>query len=432
MALSTDDLLEIWRRYLPTSYTDPIESGDDQSGFDVIHAMATMFERIAEANETTTQAMYVYPHSTQVAPPASGSTQSTGNLTLTRIVPTDGDLELLEGDEIDVMIRTPEGDYVFEGGLELSADVTLPEGSSGPFTVAARSIRYDYRCNFKDTLGRLLYWKTRTVLSVEDATTTVTNTITDTGIGDRLDAGMDKTAFVRFTAGPNYPSVPRRITAITVGASTTTITVDGPALVAGVGTNDFDVIDLNDAGVLIEFDGDFTGATSGMLDFLGQERDLDRTGEETDDSYRERVHRLPDTVSYNAVYRAVSRILTPLGINFRVVESRRVSQFRGFFADLDPCDDPLADILTNQRLVLGNRFDIAGFFVIVEKTGDGEFGMFADYDPPASVGPRNAVDFGFADGFPSIFWKHMRSLIDEVEKTREMGVPWLLVLVQSL
>jgi hypothetical protein len=429
MALTRDQLLDIWRKSFDPSYVDPLEEEADGLGVDVIASIAALMARVAASIETTTQALYVYPHSIQTAPPGSGEAQSTGSITITRAAPTDGDIELLEGDQLDVSVRTVDGVDAFELTIELAADQTLADGSKGPYTVATISSRPGYQTNAEDTQGRSLLFSTRTTVTVENATSTILNKVTDTGSGDRFDASMVG-AFVRFTAGPNSPTVPRRITAVSVGSVTTTITVDGAALVAGAG-NTVTVVDVNELGVFAELDGDMTGGVHGWLDANGRERGIGRNAGESDALYRERARALPDTVSPNAIYRAASRILTPEGIAFAVIESRG-PEITDQAWDVMPYDDTPADVglLGRNHFYQGDGFLTRGFYIVVERGNEGEFGFF--YDGSPAVGEDNAWDFAGYDGYPIGFWGTIAALTNEIEKTRMAGVPWLLVLVDSI
>jgi hypothetical protein len=427
MAFSIDDLLTVWRKSFDESYTIPLE---DDVGADVIAAIAAIFARASESSSRTTQAFYLLPHSIQTSDPSSGEVMSTGSLTITRGRPAYGVVELEEGDPLIVEIRKDDGDWEKEISIELDDDLTLPDGSTTPLTVDCIADRAGYQANIVDTDGRRVLFLSRLILAVSNTTADNLNGLTDTGLGNRFDGSMVG-AFVRFTAGPNYPTNPRRITAVSVGTSTTTVTVDGAALALGAG-NDVEVIDINTLPVTAELNGDMTGGKHGWLDAIARERDIGRNANENDDVFRDRVKSLPDTISPNAIERACRRILEPIGIKYLFIESRRREHMKGFFCDEDPCDDPNAAIENGGRLLLGSPFDVMGFFIVIERTGEGEFGMFADYDPPGSVGARNAVDFAFADGHPVGFWANMAALIAEIEKTKAAGVPWGFVLVESL
>lgn len=432
MALTQAELLEVWRSVLPESYTTPLEEENDGRGFDVIAACAAVLARVAAAVETTTQAMYLFPHSIQEAPESSGEAHATGNVTLTRAAPTDGVLSLEEGDSMLVELVTLDGETIFEVGLELAADIDLAE-STTPVTAAVRAARPGYQANVEDTGGRSVAFLRRTTATMQGATSTAANLLTAAAGGDQFDEGM-LGAFVRFTGGGNLATSPRRVTGFTAPAS---VTVDGAALVAAA-DNSLRVVDINELGVSAELDGDLTGGVFGWLDELGKERDIGRNASEADSEYRERVRDLPDVVAPNSLVRAARRILEPLSIPFRVMESRSREQFPGEWGgavDAMACDDPNLSIFPedqHQNFVQGDRFDKQGFYVVIERQGYGDPGWPAGIKLPGGVHPSNACDYMACDGAPFGFLADIERLVAEINKTRSGGMPWLLVLVDSI
>lgn len=433
MSLTIDDFLDIWRKSFDSSYTLPLENEIDGLGLDVIAAVAAVFERAAEASEVTTQSLYILPHSIQTRDPASGAVKSTGVVTVTREPPAYGPVELETADPLLVEILDTAGEYQDEITIDLDQDQTFADGDTTPTNVNVRAIRAGFQGNVPDTAQRQVVFKRRTVLEIENATTVGgANTIEDTGTFDQFDGGMVG-SFVRFTTGPNLLAYPRRIIDVAVGTSTTTVTVDGPALAAGALSNTVEVIDVNDLPMSVELDGAISGGAHGWLDVLGKERDIGRNANESDTVYRDRIRALPDTIAPNAITRACSRILRPLSIPFLFLESRTPEDFAGIFFDDAPFDDPYASILRRGELMLDSRFAVQGFFVVVERRGTGDFGIPLGTAPPGGVHPFNAFDGpGASDGYPIGFWATLEALIAEVEKTRGAGVPWLLVIVDSL
>jgi hypothetical protein len=276
----------------------------------------------------------------------------------------------------------------------------------------------------------------RTTATVTGATVAAGNVITPgTTSPDRFDAGMVD-AFVRFTGGSNIGRPPRRIESY--NDATGAITVDGAALLVAAGTESLLVVDLETLGCEAEVEAaGLSGGTAPWLDQIGGERRRGRNAFESDATYRARIRELPDVVAPNSLYRAASRILTPLGLAWELKEARACPgrepySFRGFFADVDPLDDPDADV-RNERVLLGDRMERQGFIILVEAANYGDFGACVDYTPPLpGVHPSNAVDWMACDGWPEGFWADLRRLCREVEDARAAGVPWLLCLVDSL
>jgi len=431
MALSLSELLEVWRRVLPEGYTIPLEDEAGGRGIDVVAAMAAALARTALAVELTTQSMYLSPHSDQLRPPASGGAQATGTVDVTRAAPANGSLALHDGDPLTLFVRSPDGEDSAELALEVASAVTLPGGSLAAVPVSVRATRRGFHGNVPDSRGRTIAFRRRSTASVVAATTTAANTITAGGGGDGFDAGMVG-AWVRFTAGPNLGTGPRRITGF--DDATATVTVDGAALVAGVGNNDLEVVDLVELGVSAELSADLAGGAAPWLDAIGLERGLGRGIAESDASYRARLRELPDVVSPNAIYRAVSRILTPLGIPFRIYESRGVEVVGGAW-DVLPWDDQagFVGLLGRHHFWQGDHFEYQGFYLVVRREGYGDFGAPWDYPPvPGGVHPSDAWDWMAWDGYALGFYSDLALLVSEIEQARAAGVPWLLVLVESV
>lgn len=434
MALDQADLLDIWRKILPESYTGPLIDEANGQGLDVIASIASVFERVAVAVEITTQAMALNPHSSQVRDPAAGAATSAGTVEVTRAAPVDAPLDLLDGDRLATYVDDADGDAVVEVGLEVDGDQTLVAGSLVPVNVNVRSARAGHHANVVPSRGRSVSFLRRTTATVTGGATTIANEVSAGATGDQLDEGMIG-AFIRFTGGVNTHQYPRRITAFNV--ATGVATVDGPALVASAGIEDFEVVDLETLGCTAELVAALTGGTSPWLDQIGSERNRGRNAFETDATYRARIRELPDVVAPNSIYRAASRIFTPLGVAWELKETRGHEgvdpyPFRGFFWDSDPWDDPAADVRT-ERLVLGDRMDRQGFIIIVQRANYGDFGICWDHPPvPGGVHPFAAWDWGAWDGFPVTFWADLARMIREVEDARMAGVPWFLCLVDYL
>jgi hypothetical protein len=418
------ELEEIWRRSMDSDYTEPLESEDDGRGFDVIAGVAKLWEYVSLSIDVSTQAMYVSHHSDQTQPPASGAIQAAGTVTLDRTFPKYGDIELEAGDVLEMSHVGTKGETIVIAELELSNDVSLPESLPAPVTATVNAIRAGYQANGGPR--RTITFSQRVTAEINDVTV-LGNTLTHSGTGNTFTEDMVG-AFVRFLAGSlNVTTYPRRILSVT----STQVVVDGTALLAE--TADIEVVDINELGVTAELTTELSNGTHPWLDALGLDRLIARNPNEIDASYRARVKTLPDTISPNAMIRAISRIFRPSSTPYQFLESRNVSDIRGFFADADPADDPDAYFPGgNGKLLLGNTFEFRGFFVVVEYQPTGDPGQPADTTPASSGSQMNAADLMPADGEPFIFYQDMADMIKEVEKTRMAGVPWGWAIVNSL
>lgn len=420
--LTKEELEEIWRRSLDVNYTTPIEEEDDGRGFDIISGMSAIWKKVSDVINNLTQAFYIVPHSNQTDDPASGAVQATGQITITRTIPNHGTLELLSGDRLEVYQLGTKGEEIVVGEIELVNDETLPEASTTPVVADVIAVRPGTQMNTGPRQS--VRFRVRAVASTPDVSISG-NTLTDSGVSDRFTEDMVG-AFVRFVNGLNATTFPRRVLTATLG----TITVDGPALVTD--TSNVEVVDLNDLGVNATVSTDLTGGKHPWLDLLGAERLQGRSLTDTDATYRERIQLVPDVVSPNAVYRAVSRILTPLSIAFEIFEPRTPDDFRGWFWDQDPFDDPASGLPQTRNLFLADGMQYRGFVVMVERSNLGEFGFPWDTNPATSGFPDNAWDWFFFDGYPITFWNALTSLIDEINRTKAFGVPYVIAVVDSL
>lgn len=107
-----EDLLVLWRRILPPSYTVPIEQEDNGQGLDVFSQQAAQMARVSESIAITTQAYYLRAHSSQVRPPAAGERRATGTVQLSRLAPAIGPVVLVDGTELVVRVRDPNGNVI--------------------------------------------------------------------------------------------------------------------------------------------------------------------------------------------------------------------------------------------------------------------------------------------------------------------------------
>lgn len=417
--LTKEDLQEEWRRLFDSSYTEPIETEDEGRGFDIIAGFSAIFANVSLSTETTTQAMYIDSHSIQTNDPASGAVQATGTIAIDREPPKQGDINLKAGDTLDMTHLGTKGETVVIAQIELVNDTTIPEGASAPVNADVRAVRPGYQSNGGPL--RSVAFSRRTTAEIENVTSSG-NTLTSVKINEGY-----ADAFVRFTSGVNATTYPRRITSATDGS----MVVDGPALATGANT--IEIVDVNTIGLSATLVGEMSGGKHPWLDLLGLERLIPRNPNELDSSYRYRIQQLPDVVTPNALFRAVSRILKPLTIGFVILETRVQDDFQGFFYDLDPYDDPAASFPDGTyRLTLGDGFDERGFIVLIERQNTGEFGAPYDSDPATSGFTDNAFDQTFFDGFPATFEQNVQDIIKEVERTRTHGMPWVWSVVDTI
>jgi len=374
----------------------------------VIAATAAVLECLSAAIETTTQANYLKPHSTQTAPPAAGAARSSGTLTVLRVGDVGGPIQLLAGDLLRVFYSGPDGELALGPQIRLAEDLLIPGGAGGEFTVDAEAVRPGYAGNVPE--GRLVLFVERGRANVPGVTSSG-NTLTDSGLPDRFTPEM-LGRFVRFTSGPNATTFARRIT----GAGDGTVTVDGPVLVASVGGNEVEVVELNDLGLSVSTATALEDGTSPWLDFIASERGTGRVDGESDLQLCDRAFYLADVVSPGAILRAVSRILTPAGIGFELKEVR--VDFQGFTWDVSFYDTEDANFDDNRWL--SGVCSYNRYFQVCLTSGldQGDTGMF--YDTGAA--PEGFYDNGAWDGQPWTTNAALAALRSQLQKVRAQGV----------
>jgi hypothetical protein len=116
-----------------------------------------------------------------------------------------------------------------------------------------------------------------------------------------------------------------------------------PGLIADTGV-EWRVADwVLDLGLSVTNPASPSGGKSPMLDARGFDRSVFRSSGESDDSYRNRVHQLPDVVSPNAIKRAANRVLAPHGAGVCFREVGEIDKlFPGMFYDVLSTDPKYA------------------------------------------------------------------------------------------
>ena len=190
-----------------------------------------------------------------------------------------------------------------------------------------------------------------------------------------------------------------------------------------------------------------TGGRDNDLYLQGDNRGIYRQLGEDQETFRQRVARLADVVSPNAIQRIVNRALQPLGLTGLAADVSSTDLagqlvFPGLFFDLTPADLPLAGAFdlygagdlypeTPGMVMLDSDEAWGWFFVLVPHADDGEFGAFfdggptiTDYPPDTLVG---AFDTAFADGYPVSYYAVLAGLAGQIDAAKAGGVGWTLI-----
>jgi hypothetical protein len=176
-----------------------------------------------------------------------------------------------------------------------------------------------------------------------------------------------------------------------------------------------------------------SGGRSPMLDELGGERDIPRSPGEGDDLYRDRVGKLADVISPNALRRVANKVLAPLGLSVCLREIGR-PVFPGFFYDggssSDVPQNPERNFAYDMdfavrpedrfKLVM-SRLNMRAYFLIgVPPLTLGEFGFAYD------EGGDNFYDandlLNFYDGAPVQNAAVYQSVYNAIDRAKAGGV----------
>jgi len=417
--LTVDDLIAVFRATVSPDYYAGIVGQANGQGLDPYHAAAAMLARAADAVNTTIEAYFILPSSWQTAPPGAGAAYATGAVQVTRSGSVSFDLVIPRGTLFVEDQLGPDG-VTRDGAIFASTeDVTMAAGSTAPVSVPVRCTRVGYQGNVPaEQIARFVTLGTATVPVASIAS----NVITDTGVPDRFSRAMVG-RYVLIEGGANA-GVYAQIAEVNPGgtAGTDTATVTGPTLTDGSAVAAL-VLEWGDLGLTVTQPAAMTGGTHAWLDVAANERRLGRQLSESDDALRYRIVQVQDVVTPGAINRIAARALTPLGVPWKIVETRGV--LRGFVLDHDAMDT--GDVC-NDGAVLVSEAQSVRFFVICVGIGTmlGDFGFFMDAtDLPG--GMVNALDAevplgNFLDGYPVPYYTAVSVLWQTVNQARADGV----------
>ena len=223
---------------------------------------------------------------------------------------------------------------------------------------------------------------------------------------------------------------------VTSTAGATVIAIEQTAqLIAETGTAAWRLLSWTDMGVSCTNEDVPVNGASPELDLIGDERNIGRASGEPDDSYRERIYQLPDTVSPNAIKRAANRVLSNYGISACLREVGAINQpFPGFFFDTPDSSgynayyydaDPVARPQERYKLYVDHVEMRAFFLLSVPRGGLGEFGFGWDRGGMPFFDAAPTLDF--YDGFPVQTAALMLATWQAVDQARAGGVEFDLV-----
>ena len=203
-------------------------------------------------------------------------------------------------------------------------------------------------------------------------------------------------------------------------------------LVADPGGLTWRIVDWIDLGFEVVQMTAPSGGTDDMLRLLGEERGVYQQSDETDDQFRQRAARLADSVSPNAISRAVNRELAPYGFRGLVLDVG--NGFDGLFCDVDAMDYAFWE--NEFKVLLSNQEAYGWFFVFVPVLQDGtEFGFGWDFSLESEIDGVQiapAWDIGIYDGEVRSADAIYRSIYDAVDSRRAGGIGFTMIRTEDL
>ncbi len=142
--LTRDELMLVWAAAVDKNYRRPLQDAGDGNGLEVYSQAAEQLARVSEAIDTSTQALYILPHSGQTAEPAGGERKATVALTITRHALVNFPLLLAAGSfivEEQTTDADPSGPIVVTTGRKYitTEDLVFHPGEMGPLVVDAEA-----------------------------------------------------------------------------------------------------------------------------------------------------------------------------------------------------------------------------------------------------------------------------------------------------
>lgn len=206
------------------------------------------------------------------------------------------------------------------------------------------------------------------------------------------------------------------------------------------------VLDYESLGVGIEAVQSISGGRDNDLYLLGRDRGMYQQPAETDDAFRKRVTRLPDSVSPNAVKRVVNQALAPYHVRGDAIDPG--SGLSGMFMDVPSTSAPdnagafdfygTGDVEPTDPWILAlSVYEAFGFgLVLVPPLGFGDFGAFCDEGPShfdEVSGTFSGPSFyGWMDGYPVEEAAVYSAIYDTVRAILGWGIDFTIVKDHSL
>lgn len=438
----------LWRSILPADYTDPIETEAQSAGFDVPSLQSAIFAEFERNANISQQAYFLRRHSIQTGERAASGAKARTTLQLYRAAPALGDVLIHEGKVFLAEAQDSLGGSLALGRFLAVSAVTLPQGQSGPVAVLVEAEFEGYAGNVWE--GTILRAEPEGRLSVPAIVSTVSelrrSVLPAEQNADRFNLGMVGRMIRLVPSGvlvtPDA-GVPRRVVGA-YEASGETVLQFAPPLLAGdlLAPVTVELEELEDVGVSVTQPAPATGGRVDVLSAVAGERKVERSTNETDADFADRLVELPDVVSPNAIERILKRILEPYGVRYCLHETGDVDGLMGFTWGVHPWDygtacgcgtvEPPGSALIGSGIVWMSAGTSTRFFLICMGRVSLEQLGFA-WDSSDTNNPYPAA-WGVMiwDGFDAAFNELAGRVYDAIDAAREAGVGFAIVLDETL
>lgn len=379
--LTKEDFAELYRRVLPASYIEPLDTMDDAVGMDLPYAFAAMMELADCASNKGTQSYFLRAHSDQTDSPAAGPSRATGAFLLARTGYAALDLVVPARTAIEAYRVDSYGDEEFVGRYFTTAELIVPAGSGAPLALAVEAEFPGYFGNlFADSvyLRFAELGKSRVPCAVAilgmDAVFQRTATLAEDRFVDRFES-RDVGRYARVTPAADevFETQPLYLMRLDW------LSVPSQQMLPSIGLSSGDegklctveLLELSELGLSLSQPTAIVAGNGGMLDARGVDLGVSRLTGESDESFAARLEALDDTTSPPAIVRAVDRVLGPSGIAWRLMETGEPQGLGGRVWDLHPWDfGQLSPVSSNvsvygvQGAVWLSRSQTRRFFVV--------------------------------------------------------------------
>lgn len=150
--ITRSELIALWRSGVDPNFGRRFVEAGEGGGFEVYTQAFRQFEEVSEAIDTTTQSMYLLPHSSQTSEPAGGARRARVTLTISRVGDATRCYILRAGQTVFEETTTDYGENgpqtVKTGRRYVALEtVAMAAGSLGPISVECEAIRAGYSGN---------------------------------------------------------------------------------------------------------------------------------------------------------------------------------------------------------------------------------------------------------------------------------------------